>query len=267
MISDINLNLYRVFYVCAKSKTFSEASQKLCVSQPAVSKEIKELEKLLNVKLFHRDSKSVPNYDWACMYFINQYKNKFQLLSGKITEKYTSIYKSLPFENPERKEYVAKANEIRKKFKENGSKIIKDYFKKLNRKTTDIYALFISSLDTTMDDKNRSLLEFKSETLKMLKKHKISIADISALLYMRYLLTNNTILQKNVVVNESQYYGQSFINTLNKLFPSSGLTIFSRDSECKIYEEELEIVNLNYQYNMNSDIEKITNPHIKMKKL
>lgn len=59
MISDINLNLYRVFYVCAKSKTFSEASQKLCISQPAVSKEIKELEKLLNVKLFHRDSKGL----------------------------------------------------------------------------------------------------------------------------------------------------------------------------------------------------------------
>ena len=57
MISDINLNLYRVFYVCAKSKTFSDASRKLCISQPAVSKEIKELEKLLNVKLFHRDSK------------------------------------------------------------------------------------------------------------------------------------------------------------------------------------------------------------------
>ena len=59
MISDINLNLYRVFYICAKSKTFSEASQKLYISQPAVSKEIKELEKLLNVKLFHRDSKGL----------------------------------------------------------------------------------------------------------------------------------------------------------------------------------------------------------------
>lgn len=59
MISDINLNLYRVFYTCARSKTFCEASQKLCISQPAVSKEIKELEKILNVKLFHRDSKGL----------------------------------------------------------------------------------------------------------------------------------------------------------------------------------------------------------------
>ena len=59
MISDINLNLYRVFYVSAKSKSFSEASNKLCISQPAVSKEIKMLESLLNVKLFHRDSKGL----------------------------------------------------------------------------------------------------------------------------------------------------------------------------------------------------------------
>ena len=75
-------------------------------------------------------NKLIPNYDWASMYFVNQYKNKFQILSDKITKKYTDIYMSLPFENPKRKEYVAKANEIRKVFKEKGSKIIKDYFKK-----------------------------------------------------------------------------------------------------------------------------------------
>lgn len=56
MMFDINLNLYRVFFVCTRCKTFSEASKRLHISQPAVSKDIKELEKLLNVKLFHRDS-------------------------------------------------------------------------------------------------------------------------------------------------------------------------------------------------------------------
>lgn len=56
MLSDINLNLYRIFYVCAKCKSFSEASNKLCVSQPAISKQIKNLENLLDTKLFFRDN-------------------------------------------------------------------------------------------------------------------------------------------------------------------------------------------------------------------
>lgn len=56
MMSDINLNLYRVFYVCSQCKSFVEASKKLCVSQPAISKQIKNLENLLGTKLFYRES-------------------------------------------------------------------------------------------------------------------------------------------------------------------------------------------------------------------
>lgn len=56
MINNINLNLYRVFYICAKCNSFVEASKKLCVSQPAVSKQIKLLEDLLETKLFYRDN-------------------------------------------------------------------------------------------------------------------------------------------------------------------------------------------------------------------
>ena len=210
---------------------------------------------------------SLPNYNWACMYFINQYKNNYQKLSDKLTKKYTDIYLSLPFENPKRKEYVAKANEIRNILKEKGSKIIKDYFKKINRKTTDIYAIFVSNLNNYIDDDN-SLLELQSETLKMLKKHKISVGDISALLYMKYLLTNDTISQKNVIVNEAQYYGESFINILKKIFPDSGLTIFNRNPEYTLDQGEFEIVSLNIQYdNSNFDIEEIKEPTSKIKQL
>lgn len=52
---DINLNLYKVFYITSKCNSFVEASEKLCISQPAVSKHIKNLEELLGTKLFYRD--------------------------------------------------------------------------------------------------------------------------------------------------------------------------------------------------------------------
>lgn len=59
MINEINLNLYKVFYYVATLKSFNEAAEKLYVSQPAISKQIKNLETLLNVKLFHRMNKGI----------------------------------------------------------------------------------------------------------------------------------------------------------------------------------------------------------------
>ena len=83
MISDTNLNLYKVFYVCAKCKTFSEASNKLYISQPAVSKEIKKLENILNVKLFYRDRKGLKLTESGKKLFDYVDKSYNYLLAGE----------------------------------------------------------------------------------------------------------------------------------------------------------------------------------------
>ena len=54
-----NLNLYKFFCAVAEEKNISKASEKLFVSQPAVSFSIRELEKELNQQLFVRKSKGV----------------------------------------------------------------------------------------------------------------------------------------------------------------------------------------------------------------
>ena len=59
MNQNINLNLYRIFYVCCKCKSFVEASKLLYISQPAVSKHIKSLEESLHTILFYRDAKGL----------------------------------------------------------------------------------------------------------------------------------------------------------------------------------------------------------------
>ncbi len=58
-MSDINLNLYKVFYYVATYKSFNEAAERLYVSQPAISKQIKQLEDILEVKLFNRYNKGI----------------------------------------------------------------------------------------------------------------------------------------------------------------------------------------------------------------
>lgn len=58
-MNNINLNLYKIFYVVAKSKSFVEASNKLYISQPAISKDIKTLESIMNTKLVFRKNNGI----------------------------------------------------------------------------------------------------------------------------------------------------------------------------------------------------------------
>ena len=54
-----NLELYKVFYYVAKNNNITQAANELMVSQPAVSKSIKVLERDLNTTLFNRNKDGV----------------------------------------------------------------------------------------------------------------------------------------------------------------------------------------------------------------
>jgi len=58
-MNGINLNSLRIFYEVATSKSFLEASNRLFISQPAVSKSISKLEEDLGVVLFYRANKGI----------------------------------------------------------------------------------------------------------------------------------------------------------------------------------------------------------------
>ncbi|MBP3707823.1 MAG: LysR family transcriptional regulator [Clostridia bacterium] len=55
----IDFELYRIFVVVAEEENITKASMKLNISQPAITKHIKSLEKQLSIKLFERLSKGV----------------------------------------------------------------------------------------------------------------------------------------------------------------------------------------------------------------
>ena len=58
-MNDVNLNSLRTFLYVATSNSFLDASNKLVVSQPAISKSIKNLEEQLNTSLFFRGNKGI----------------------------------------------------------------------------------------------------------------------------------------------------------------------------------------------------------------
>ena len=58
-MSNVNLNLYRIFCKVAQSKSYSEAAEKLDLSVANISTQITNLEEQLGLKLFNREKKGV----------------------------------------------------------------------------------------------------------------------------------------------------------------------------------------------------------------
>lgn len=83
---NIDLELYRVFYVVAKHKHMTRASEELCISQPAISQSIKKLEEQIGGTLFLRSNKGMEltsegkmfyEYVKGALELINNAENEF----------------------------------------------------------------------------------------------------------------------------------------------------------------------------------------------
>lgn len=83
---NIDFELYRIFYVVANHCNITKASEELSISQPAISKSIKNLEKQLGGQLFVRTKRGVVlteegkefyNYIKQAIEYINNAENKF----------------------------------------------------------------------------------------------------------------------------------------------------------------------------------------------
>ena len=83
---DIDLELYRAFFVVAKHKHMTKASEELHISQPAISQSIKKLEEQLGGTLFLRSNKGMELTEEGKMFYeyvkraielINNAENEF----------------------------------------------------------------------------------------------------------------------------------------------------------------------------------------------
>lgn len=83
---NIDFELYRVFYIVAKNKHMTRASEELHISQPAISQSIKKLENMLGGTLFLRSNKGMEltkegkmfyEYVKGALELINNAENEF----------------------------------------------------------------------------------------------------------------------------------------------------------------------------------------------
>ncbi len=89
----VNLDLYRVFYTVAKSGSLTKAAEELYISQPAVSRSIKQIETQLGVTLFirtHRGMQLSPNGGKLIFDEVERALNLLGDAENRITEMKTS---------------------------------------------------------------------------------------------------------------------------------------------------------------------------------
>ena len=87
-MSFINYELYRIFYVVAKSGSITKAAGELFISQPAVSQSIKQLETQIGGKLFVRTSKGMElTYEGKIIFgYIEQANRLISVAEKKFSE-------------------------------------------------------------------------------------------------------------------------------------------------------------------------------------
>ena len=83
--SNINYNLYKSFLVVYETKNISKAAEFLYISQPAVSHNIKELEKQLGVQLFYKKSNGMSTTSEADILYRYISSAFNSILKGELT--------------------------------------------------------------------------------------------------------------------------------------------------------------------------------------
>lgn len=109
---------------------------------------------------------------------------------------------------------------IKKEIQSGCIKILKKYFKVIDKKTTILYKRML---------KENSYIDNNT--------YKIRYEDLVGLLYLRYRINgnNNYIKYRQVVVDESQDYGDFFFYIIKKIMPKASFSIFG-DLAQTIYE-------------------------------
>ena len=82
---NIDLELYRVFYIVAKHKHMTKASEELHISQPAISQSIKKLENQLGGTLFLRSNKGMELTEEGKMFY-DYVKGALELINNAENE-------------------------------------------------------------------------------------------------------------------------------------------------------------------------------------
>ncbi len=91
MFNNINLNLYKDFYLVCKYGSINKAAKESYTSPPAISKSIKKLESELNRQLFYRNSDGMmlTSYGEKLLFYVEESFNSLNVAERTLVEEDT----------------------------------------------------------------------------------------------------------------------------------------------------------------------------------
>lgn len=215
------------------------------------------------------------NFDTVHKRFKETFREKKEDIFFRLNKEYRQVYISLPKEDPKRKEYVIKSEDLKKVIYDQGEKLLDKYFRAINKSCLTLYTSFINELNaenTSLTEEEIKLLQ--EYTLHAIKRKQIPFEDISALLYLNYMLTNKKFKYKNIVIDEAQDYSIFAYYALKKIFngarfnlygdiaqniyPYSGITSWEELNK-KTFDNKCNILELSRSYRTTIEITESAN--------
>lgn len=179
----INLELYRIFKIVADEENLTKASEILHISQPAVTKHIKNLENDLNVELFKRSKYGmILNENGKKLYL--QIKDSIEILSKSdlIFNMYKDIKLGVHVNMPSRIY----------------NKGISNFYKKDNKNIINIYRLNATNIFSSLEKQEIDLAFSKKYSDKLYNTNKIKFINIGNLHDVFIVNSNSQYLSKKL---------------------------------------------------------------------
>ena len=221
-------------------------------------------------QVLFNDKTNTPNFAKAVAHFTKKFKDNEEDIYFNINQKYRNIYIKLPKEDETRKEAVKKSMELNELVKKSGMKMLKDFFKKMQVKSLDVYKEFILYLNQfDIELSNDEINELQLNTLNYIEKKKVTFEDLPALMHINYSLYGSRDKYRHIVIDEAQDYGLFHFYVLRELFPYSTFSIYGDLAQSiysyrsikdwktvseRIFENNCEILSLKKSYRTTIEI-------------
>ncbi len=205
------LHLYEIFYSVAQYKSFSKAAEALYLSQPAISKAMKNLENLLEVKLFYRQSKGISLTPEGSLFYSQLQKGFEAIEAGE-----KQLLKLKHLEDGHLKLGVSQTL---------GTHFLLPYLKDFMKKYPPIQLQLVNDIT--------------SNTLSLVDKGDIDLAIVSSSTLNKDLTFVPIQTIEDIFVCSPQYYATIKQLSLPELCQSATFLFLSNESVTRLYVEKL----------------------------
>ena len=167
------------------------------------------------------------NFERAKIITLSKYSYEKDKVYSVLRKRYQDIYNNPNASTEDKKSAKDKSSQLYDTVYRKGEQIIKNYYKKIDYKISDIYVRFISECEKYIKDLDIEKVDLlKKISLGQSGKKKITSDDLPALNYIQYLLTGKTIDYKQIAIDEAQDYGLFHYYALIKACPKANFSIY-----------------------------------------